>query len=127
MAFHGLAPLARDLQFSIEILDFNSMMQHKFLFYGYNWNNLSYELTFGKKSRWRSDISDCTVSLSAPLLFNLDAMDGWSLTEDEFGAYLEGHGQHEEDAEDVPIQPSYTEFSYPPPEYDFGAIASSSS
>ena len=126
LAFHGLAPHARDLQFSIERLDFNSMMLHKFISYGSNWNNLSYELTFCKKSSWRSVNSDRIVNLHAPLLFNLDARNGWPLTENEIDVYLEEHGQHEEEAEDYPIQPSYTEFSYPTPEYDYGPIASSS-
>jgi hypothetical protein len=79
--------------------------------------NLFYELTFFKKTAWRVVKSDRLVHLPAPLLFNLDGRNGWSLTEDELDTYIEEHPQpvHEdgEEAEDNSVQPSNTwEFPY---------------
>jgi hypothetical protein len=107
------------------------MIQHKFVSSWADLNNLSYEITFFKKSGWRVVKSDRLVNLPAPLLFNLDAREGWSLMEDELNTYIEEHSQHVEDdgeeAEDL-LQPSNTmEFSYQQPYYDYGPSASSSS
>jgi hypothetical protein len=55
---------------------------------------LSYEITFFKKSGRRVVKSDRLVHLPAPLLFNLDVRNGWSLMEDELDAYMEEHPQH---------------------------------
>jgi hypothetical protein len=59
-------------------------------------NNLSYEITFFKKLGWRVVKSDRLVNLPAPLFFNLDATEGWSLMEDELETYIEEHSQHVE-------------------------------
>jgi hypothetical protein len=93
--------------------------------------NLSYELTFFKKSAWRVVKYDRSVHLPAPLLFNLDGMNGWSLTEDELDAYIEEHPQpvHEdgEETKDNSVQPSNTwEFPYQQSYFDYGPSASSS-
>jgi hypothetical protein len=95
-------------------------------------NNLSYEITFFKKSGWRVVKSDRLVNLHAPLLLNLDAREGWSLMEDELNTYMEEHSQHVEDdgeeAEDNFVQPSNTaEFPYQQHDYDYGPSISSSS
>ena len=97
LAMHGLAPHYLDVQLPIERLDFNSMMKHNFI---PNWaalNNLSYELSFVKKSGWRVVKSDHIVGMPAPLLFNLDRRESWSFLEDELDAYMESHGQSAED------------------------------
>jgi hypothetical protein len=63
--------------------------------------------------------------LPTPLLFNLDAREGWSLMEDELDTYMEEHSQHVQDdgdgAKDNFIQPSnVAEFPYQQPYYDYG-------
>jgi hypothetical protein len=94
-------------------------------------NNLSYEITFFKKSGWRVVKADRLVNLHAPLLFNLDARERWSLMEDELDAYMEEHSQLVQDdgegAEDNSVQPCNTvEFPYQQPYYDYGPPVSSS-
>jgi hypothetical protein len=83
-----------DIQFPIERLDLNYMIQHKFVSSEAWLGNLSHEITFFKKLAWRVVKSDRLVQLPAPLLFNLDGRNGWSLTEDELDAYMEEHPQH---------------------------------
>jgi hypothetical protein len=58
LAFDGVVPHDLDIQFPIERLDLNSMMQHKFVSSWADLNNLSYEITFFKKSCWRVVKSD---------------------------------------------------------------------
>jgi hypothetical protein len=89
------------------------------------------EITFFKKSGWRVVKSDRLVHLPAPLLFNLDVRNGWSLMEDELDTYMEEHPQHVHDdgegTEDNFVQPSNSvEFPYQQPYYDYGPSASSS-
>jgi hypothetical protein len=69
--------------------------------------------------------------LPAPLSFNLDGRNGWSLTEDELDTYMEAHPQHiHEDGEgtkDNSVQPSKTwEFPYQQSYFDYRPSASSS-
>jgi hypothetical protein len=91
LALHGVVPHDLDIQFPIERLDLNSMIQHKFVSSRACLSNLSYEITFFKKSGWRVVKSDRLVYLPLPLLFNLDVRNGWSLMEDELDAYMEEH------------------------------------
>jgi hypothetical protein len=99
-----------DIQFPIERLDLNSMIQYKFVSSQAWLGKLSYEITFLKKSAWRVVKTDRSVHLLAPLLFNLDRRNGWSVTEDELDVYMEEHPQHVlEDGEgtvDNYVQPS---------------------
>jgi hypothetical protein len=93
------------------------MIHHKFVSSQAWLGNLSYEVTFFKKSGWKVVKSDRSVHLSAPLLLNLDGRNGWSLMEDELDAYMEEHPQHMHDdgegTEDNFVQPSNTwEFPY---------------
>ena len=87
LALHGVVPHHLDLQFPIERLDLNSMIQHKFVSSWANLSDLSYEITF-LKAGWRRSKSECVVLLPAPVLFNLDTRVGWSITEEELDAYL---------------------------------------
>jgi hypothetical protein len=67
--------------------------------------------------------------LPAPLLFNLDRRNGWSLTEGELDAYMEENPQpvHNEEATEESVQPSnIAEFPYQQPYYDYTPSASSS-
>jgi hypothetical protein len=67
-------------------------------------DNLSFEITFFKKSAWKVVKTDRSVCLPAPLLFNLDRRNGWSLMEDELDAYIEEHPQHtHEDGEGTEV------------------------
>jgi hypothetical protein len=50
LALHGLVPHILDLQFPVEKLDFNSMLHHKFVSPHSYLNNLTFEITFFKKS-----------------------------------------------------------------------------
>jgi hypothetical protein len=110
LALHGVAPHDLDIQFLIGRLDLNSMIQHKFVSSQAWLDNLSDEITFLKKSTWRVVKTDRSVHLPAPILFNLDGRNGWSLTEDELDAYMEEHPQHVhedgEGTEDNSVQPS---------------------
>jgi hypothetical protein len=54
LAWHGVVPYNLDIQFPIERLDLNSMIQHKFVSSWADLNNLSFEITFFKKSGWKS-------------------------------------------------------------------------
>jgi hypothetical protein len=117
LALHGVVPHDLDIQFPIVRLYLNSMIQDKFVSSESWLGNLSFEITFFKKSAWRVVKSDRSVHLPAPLLFNLDGRNGWSLTEDELDAYMEEHPQHVhedgEGTEDNSVQPSSTwEFPY---------------
>jgi hypothetical protein len=49
LALHGVVPHDLDIQFPIESLDLNSMIQHKFIFSQAWLDNLSFELTFSRK------------------------------------------------------------------------------
>jgi hypothetical protein len=73
------------------------MIQHKFVSCWDDLNNLSYEITFFKKSGWRVVKSDQLVNFPAPFLLNLDATEGWSLMEDKLNTYIEEHSHHIED------------------------------
>jgi hypothetical protein len=86
LALHGVVPHVLDLQFPVEGLDFNSMLHHKFVSPHVCLNNLMFEITLFKKSTWKVVKTDRSVHLLAPLLFNLDHRNGWSLTEDELDA-----------------------------------------
>jgi hypothetical protein len=50
LALHGVVPHILDLQFPTEKLDFNSMLHHKFVSPHSYLNNLTFEITFFKKS-----------------------------------------------------------------------------
>jgi hypothetical protein len=102
LALHGVALHDLDIHFPIERLDLNSMIQHKFVSSQAWLGNLSYEITFLKKSAWRVVKTDRLVHLPAPLLFNLDGRNGWLLIHED------GEG-----TEDNYVQPSSTwEFPY---------------
>jgi hypothetical protein len=61
--------------------------------------HLIFELTFFKKTTWKVVKADLSVHLPAPLLFNLDHRNGWSLMENELNAYLEEHSPPVHDME----------------------------
>jgi hypothetical protein len=100
LALHGVVPHVLDLQFPVERLDLNSMIHHKFFSPHAYLTNLTYEITFFKKSTWKVVKTDRSVHLPTPLLFNLDCRNGWSLTEGEIDAYMEENPQpvHNEEA-----------------------------
>jgi hypothetical protein len=50
LALHGVVPHVLDLQFSVERLDFNSMLHHKFVYPCACLDNLLFEIPFFKKS-----------------------------------------------------------------------------
>jgi hypothetical protein len=130
LALHGVVPHVLDLQFPVERLDFNSMLLHKFFSPHACLDNLSFEITFFKKSSWKVVKVDRSVHLPAPLLFNLDHRNRWSLMEDELDAYIEEHPLpvHEDgEATEESGQPSNTwEFPYQQSYYDYAPSASSS-
>jgi hypothetical protein len=129
LALHGVVPHILDLQFLVEKLNFNSMLHHKFVSPHSYLNNLTFEITFFKKSTWKVVKTDRSVHLPAPLLFNLDRRNGWSLTEGELNAYIEEHLQlvHNDEATEESVQPSsIAEFPYQQPYYDYTPSASSS-
>jgi hypothetical protein len=97
LALHGVELHVLDIQLPIERLDLSSMIQHKFVSSQAWLGNLYFEITFFRKSGWKVVKSDRSVHLSAPLLFNLDGRNGWSLMEDELDAYMEEHPQHVHD------------------------------
>jgi hypothetical protein len=73
--------------------------------------------------------ADRSVHLPAPLLFNLDRSNGWSLTEDELDAFIEQHPPpvHDEGATEESGQPSSTgDFPYQQSYYDYAPSGSSS-
>jgi hypothetical protein len=129
LALHGVVAHILDLQFPVERLDFNCMLHHKFVSPHACLNNLTFEIIFFKKSTWKVVKSDRSVHLPAPLLFNLDRRNGWSLTEDELDEYLEEHPppMHDGEATEESVQPSnIAEFPYQQPYYDYTPSASSS-
>jgi hypothetical protein len=91
LTLDGVVPHDLDLHFPIERLDLNSMIHHKFVSPHACLDNLSFEITFFKESAWRVVKTDRSVQLPAPLLFNLDDRNRWSLMEDELDAYIEEH------------------------------------
>jgi hypothetical protein len=129
LALHGVEPHVLDLQFPVERLDLNSMIHHKCVSPNACFTNLTFEITFFKKSTWKVAKTDRSVHLPAPLLFNLDRRNGWSLTEGELDAYMEENPQpmHNEEATEELVQPSnIAEFPYQHPYYDYTPSASSS-
>jgi hypothetical protein len=129
LALHGVEPHILDLQFPLERLDFNSMLHHKFVSPHACLDNLSYEITFFKKSSWRMVKTDRSVHLPAPLLFNLDRRNGWSLTEEELDTYMVEHPQrtHDDGEGTDSAQPSSAwESMYQQSYADYGPSASSS-
>jgi hypothetical protein len=128
LALHGVVPHFLDLQFPEEKLDLNSMIHHKFVSPHASLINLIFELAFLKKSTWKVVKTDRSVRLPAPLLFNLDCRNGWSLTEDELDAYVEEHPPvHDEEGAEESGQPSnIANFPYGQPYYDYAPSASSS-
>jgi hypothetical protein len=105
------------------------MLHHKFVSPHACLSNLTFEITFFKKSTWKVVKTDQSVHLPAPLLFNLDRRNGWSLTEDELDEYIEEHPPPVHDGEGTEElgQPSnIAEFPYQQPYYDYTPSASSS-
>jgi hypothetical protein len=79
LALHGVVPHVLDIQFPIERLDLNSMIQHKFVSSQAWLGNLSYEITFFKKSGWRVVKSDrLVICLHLFCLTLMAEMDGHS-------------------------------------------------
>jgi hypothetical protein len=101
LALHGVVPHLRDLQFPEEKLGLDAMVQHKFNSPPASLINLTFELTFFKKTTWKVVKTGRSVHLPAPLLFNLDRRNGWSLSEDELDAYAAEHPTHVHNEEDV--------------------------
>jgi hypothetical protein len=129
LALHGLVPHVLDFQFPVERLDLNSMIHHKFVSSHACLTNLTFEITFFKKSTWKVVKTNRSVHLPAPLLFNLDRRNGWSLIEGELDAYLEEHPLpvHDGEATEESVQPSnIAEFPYQQLYYDYTPSASSS-
>jgi hypothetical protein len=58
LSLHGVVSHNLNIQFPIKRLDLNSMIQHKFVSSWADLNNLSYEITFFRKSGWRVVKSD---------------------------------------------------------------------
>jgi hypothetical protein len=77
LALHGVVPHVLDLQFLVERLDLNYMIHHNFFSPHACLTNLTFEITFFKKSTWKVVKTDRSVYLPAPLLFNLDHRNGW--------------------------------------------------
>jgi hypothetical protein len=105
------------------------MLHHKFVSPHACLDNLSFEITFFKKSTWKVVKADRSVHLPAPLLFSLDRRNGWSLKEDELDAYIEEHPppMHDGEAIEESGQPSnIADFPYEQPYYDYAPYASSS-
>jgi hypothetical protein len=129
LALHGVLPHFLDLQFPEEKLDLSSMIHHNFISPPASLINLTFELTFFKKTTWKVVKTDRSVRLPAPLLFNLDRRNGWSLMEDEIDAYVEEHPLpvHDEEGAEESGQPSnIANFPYEQPYYDYAPSASSS-
>jgi hypothetical protein len=130
LAFNGVVPHSLDLHFPVEKLDLDAMIHHKFISPPASLIHLTFELTFFKKTTWKVVKTDRSVHLLAPLLFNLDRRNGWSLMEDELNAYLEEHPPHVHDEEGTEEsgQPSnIANFPYEQPYYyEYAPSASSS-
>jgi hypothetical protein len=58
LALHGVVPHVLDIQFPIERLDLNSMIHNKFVSSQAWLGNLSFVITFFKKSGWKVVKSD---------------------------------------------------------------------
>ncbi|KAK1699578.1 hypothetical protein QYE76_016275 [Lolium multiflorum] len=97
LAMHGVEPHHLDIQLSIEKLDIVSMIKHEFVSDLSNLSNLSYKITFYKKTWRTTKKTEKLVGLPAPVLFNLDSRKDWSVTEGELNAYIEGDGHHARD------------------------------
>jgi hypothetical protein len=129
LALHGVVPHFRDLQFPEEKLGLDAMVQHKFISPPASLINLTFELTFFKKTTLKVVKTDRSVRLPAPLLFKLDRRNGWSLSEDELDAYIEEHPPpvHNEEGTEESGQPSdAVNYTYEQPYYDYAPSASSS-
>jgi hypothetical protein len=129
LAFHDVVPHSLDPQFPEEKLDLSSMVQHKFISPPASLINLTFKLTFFKKTTWRMVKTERTVRLPAPFLFTLDHRNGWSLIEDELDAYAEEHPppvHNEEDAEESGQHSDTVDLPYMQPYYDYVPSASSS-
>ncbi|KAK1605095.1 hypothetical protein QYE76_028768 [Lolium multiflorum] len=94
LAMHGVEPHHLDIQLSMEKLDIVSMIKHDFVSDLSNLSNLSYKITFYKKTWRTTKKTERLVGLPAPVLFNLDSRKDWSVTEGELNAYIEGDGHH---------------------------------
>jgi hypothetical protein len=130
LAFHGVVPHFLDLHFPVEKLDLDAMIHHKFISPPTSLIHLTFELTFFKKTTWKVLKTDRSIHLPAPLLFNLDRRNGWSLMEDELNVYVEEHPPpvHDEEGTEESGQPSnIANFPYEQPYYyDYAPSASSS-
>jgi hypothetical protein len=106
------------------------MIHHKFVSPHACLDSLPFEIAIFKESAWKVVKTDRSVHLPAPLLFNLDRRNGWSLMEDELDAYIEEHHPpvHDDgEATEESVQLSNTwEFPYQQPYYDYAPSASSS-
>ena len=93
------------------------MGRHGFVTSWSTLNNLSYEVPFAKKVRWKMVRSERIVALPAPRLFDLGFRNVWSITEDEFDAYLREHALHTEDdgASSSSAEPDFEHAQYDPP------------
>lgn len=93
LAMHNVGPHHLDIPLPMEKLDIASMIKHEFLSSLSNLGNLSYRITFYKKSWTRTKKVEKLVGLPAPSLFNFDSREDWSVTESAVNAYIEG-GSH---------------------------------
>src|SRR5215203_4091088 len=106
LAMHGVGPHHLDIPLSIEKLDVFSMIRHEFISDASSLNNLHYRITLYKKSWSITKKIEKLVRLPAPALFNLDARDGWSITENELNAYIERESRRaREDVEEAEEHP----------------------
>jgi hypothetical protein len=78
LALHGLVPHVLDLQFLVERLDLNSMIHHKFVSSHACLTNLTFEITFFKKSTWKVSkrLIDQSICLHPFCLTLIAGMDG---------------------------------------------------
>ena len=97
LALHGVEPHHLDIQLPIEKLDIVSMIKHEFVSDSSNLGNLFYKITFYKKTWRTTKKTEKLVGLPAPVLFNLDSREDWSVTEGALNAYIEGGGHHARD------------------------------
>jgi hypothetical protein len=100
LAMHNVEPHHLDIQLPIEKLDIVSMIKHEFVSDSSNLSNLSYRITFYKKSWTITKKTEKLVGLPAPALFNLDSREDWSITEGELKAYIERDGHRARDNTD---------------------------
>ena len=97
LAMHGVEPHHLDIQLPIEKLDIVSMIKHEFVSDSSNLGNLSYKITFYKKTWRTTKKTEKLVGLPAPVLYSIDSRKDWSVTEGELNAYIEGDGHHARD------------------------------